>query len=76
METGRVIQELDVLDIIRNVGKKNKRLQAILLQEVEKLVDKDSPEFEPLRKAILDETNNYTRSVIRIIFGDIEYLIN
>jgi hypothetical protein len=76
MTQGMVVQELDVLDVIKNVGKKNKRLQAILLQEVEKLVDKDSPEFEFLRKAILDETNNYTRSVIRIIFGDIEYLIN
>ncbi len=75
MEPGKVIQELDVLEIIRSVGKKNKRLQAILLQEVEKVVDKDSPEFEPIRKAILDETNNYTRSIIRIIFGDVEYLI-
>jgi hypothetical protein len=76
MIEGKVVQELDVLDVIKNIGKKNKRLQAILLQEVEKLVDKDSPEFEALRKAILDETNNYTRSVIRVIFGDIEYLIN
>ncbi len=76
MIDGKIVQELDVLDVIKNVGKKNKRLQAILLQEVEKLVDKDSPEFEILRKAILDETNNYTRSVIRSIFGDIEYLIN
>ena len=76
MSSGKVIQELDVLEIIRTIGKKNKRLQAILLQDIEKMVDKDSPEFEALRKSILDETNNYTRGVIRTIFGDVEYLIS
>ncbi len=70
-----VSKEIDVLDVIRNVGKKNKQLQAKLLQELEKYIAKDTEEFEIMRKYILDEINSYTRSIVREIFGDIEYLI-
>lgn len=72
----QVVQEIEVLSIIRSIGKRNKKLQAILLQAVEKVVDRESPEFEGLRKEILDTTNDFTRGVVRDIFGDIEYLIN
>lgn len=72
---GNIIQEVDLMDVIKTVGKKNKKLQAKLLQEIEKHVDRNSEEYEQLRKFILDEINGYTRSVIRDIFGDIEYMI-
>jgi hypothetical protein len=72
----KVVQEVDILSIIRDVGKRNKKLQAKLLQEIEKNVDKNSDEFDELRKFVLDEVNGYTRSIMRDIFGDIEFMIS
>jgi hypothetical protein len=45
-------------------------------QSLEKLIllDKDSDEFQLVRKLILDLVNEYTRSILRVIFGDIETL--
>lgn len=73
--TTKAIQEVDIIEVIRSVGKRNKKLQAKLLQELETHVDKTSPEYESLRKFVLDEINNYTRSIMRDIFGDIEFMI-
>ena len=76
MTQTKAIQEVNILDVIKSVGAKNKRLQAKLLQELEKHLDKRSEEYDELRKFILDEINGYTRSVMRDIFGDIEYMIS
>lgn len=73
--TASIYEEVDLLDIIRNVGRKNKRLQAKLLQQLEQIMDRDDPRFEEARKYILDEVNSYTRSIIQTIFGDIEYMM-
>lgn len=70
---GKIIQEIDILELIRDIGTKNKVLQAKVLQELEKYVT-DPIKFQELRKFILDEQNSYTRSIVRLIFGDIEYL--
>jgi hypothetical protein len=45
-------------------------------QVLEKLIllDRDSEEFQLVRKLILDLVNEYTRSILRVIFGDIETL--
>lgn len=75
MTQPKVVQEVDVLDIIRSVGKKNKKLQAKILQEVEKHVNRNTDDYDELRKFILDEVNSYTRSIMRDIFGDIEFMI-
>lgn len=75
MTHSNAVQEVDIIDVIKSVGKRNKKLQAKLLQEIEIYVDKDSSEFDELRKYILDEVNGYTRSIIRDIFGDIEFMI-
>lgn len=72
---GVVSKEINVLIVIKNIGKKNKQLQAKLLQELEKYMEKDSPDYEELRKYILDEVNGYTRSVVREIFGPIEFMM-
>lgn len=75
-----VIQGLDVIDVIKFIGKKNKKFQAILLGELEDyfpidpITRKRSDEFFLIRKLFLDGFNNYTRSVLRVIFGDIEDL--
>ena len=72
---GNLIQSVDIIDVIGSISRKNKSLQARLLQEIEQHFDADSEEWKLLRKYVLDEINGYTRAVIRDIFGDIEYLI-
>jgi DNA helicase HerA-like ATPase len=67
-----VVQGLDLVDITTYIDKKNKKFQAILLTEIEEIIDKDSPEFKAIRKQVLDGYNNYTRSIVRAIFGDVE----
>ena len=69
---GYLIQGLDLPDITGFIDKKNKKFQAITLTEFEEVLDKNSPEFKAIRKITLDNYNNYTRSVIRAIFGDVE----
>lgn len=65
-----VIQGLDLLDVIHFVSKKNKKFQAILLQDVEQVLGKDTLEYAEVRKLILDSYNSYTRSILRVIFGN------
>jgi hypothetical protein len=73
MEHEKVFQEVDVFDLLREIGVRNKTLNAKVLQELEKYV-RDGDEFMLLRKFILDEQNSYTRSIVRLIFGDIEFM--
>jgi hypothetical protein len=75
MTQPKAVQEVDIIDVIRSVGRKSKKHQAKVLQEIEKHLDKGTLEFEEFRKFFLDEQNNFTRSVMRDIFGDIEYMI-
>lgn len=70
---GVVIQDIDVIDTIDAIHTKNKRFQAILLSDLEDVLDRNSPKFRIIRKLFLDAFNNYTRSTLRAIFGDIEY---
>jgi len=74
-ERGVIIQGLDVLDVVGFVNTKNKKFQAILLNDLEQIIDKDSEEFRLIRKLFLDGFNNYTRSILVLIFGDIEHLM-
>ena len=73
--THNAVQEVNIIEVIKSVGKRNKKLQAKILQEIEKHINRNSPDYDDLRKFILDEINSYTRSVMRDIFGDIEYMI-
>lgn len=70
---GRIIQGLDLIDVLTFVGKKNKRFQAVMLGELEMILDPKSDDFRLVRKLILDYWNSYTRSILRVIFGDIEF---
>jgi hypothetical protein len=67
--TSEVIQGLDILDIVGVVSKKNKKYQAMLLQDIEETVGVGFPEYPKIRKAVLDNFNSYTRSILRAIFG-------
>ncbi len=77
MEKGVVVQGLDLMDVVIFISKKNKKFQAISLSELEEIIDKEKyPEiYQAVRKLILDGFNNYTRSIVRVLFGDIEYMI-
>ena len=69
-----IVQGLDLTEVIGFINRKNKRYQAMSLQELETIISKDSEEFSQIRKLFLDGFNDYTRAILRIIFGDIEYL--
>lgn len=68
--SSNIIQEMDLIDVIYFVGKKNRKYQAILLHDIEEVMGKDNPKYAEVRKLILDAFNNYTRSMLRIIFGN------
>jgi len=70
-----IVQELNTIELVRSISRKNKKLQAILLQTLELYMDKDSVAYDEYRKVILDETNNLTRAVVRTIFGNVDSLI-
>jgi hypothetical protein len=68
-----VIEGLDIIDVLGETSRKNRKFSAIFLNELDELVS-DPKVKKLLRKAFLDNHNNYTRSIIRMIFGDIEGL--
>jgi hypothetical protein len=69
MNKGQIIQGMDIIDYIENLLSRNKKYQAIMLQELETILDRDSKEFKEVRKVILDRSNDYTRSILKLIFG-------
>lgn len=69
---GHIIQGLDTIDVAKIISKKNSKFLAIGLQELEESLDKNDESFNNIRKIFLDNFNDYTRSIMRIIFGDIE----
>ena len=71
-----IIQGVDILDTLHFIAKKNKRFQAGFLKDLEEILDPKSSEYKLIRKLYLDAQNTYTRSILRIIFGDVEDLIN
>lgn len=74
-DTGEgIFQEVEVLRLIRIIGKRNKAAQAKILQKLELIID-DPKEYAEIRKFILDELNELTRAYIKATFGDIEFLI-
>jgi len=70
-DDGKIFQEVDVTTVLREIWTKNKVLHAKVLSELEKHIT-DPEEFKKVRAYVLDEQNDYTRSIIRLIFGDIE----
>jgi len=67
-----VISGLDIFDVETLLSTKNRKFQKLALDDLEQIVKKDNPLYGKIRKLILDYFNDYTRSVCRIIFGDIE----
>ena len=74
VEGAGIFQEVDVIALIKIIGKKNKISQAKILQKLEKSIP-DPEEYKEVRKFVLDELNNLTRAFVKATFGDIEFLI-
>lgn len=70
---GITIQGLDLVDVIRIIDKKKNKFLAISLQEIEE-IGLDKKEFTLIRKIFLDALNEYTRSMMRALLGDIEII--
>lgn len=67
---------LDFIEVMGQLRRKHKRCMALLLGDIEDRLDKDSEEFQIVRKLILDYSNDYLRASAVVIFGEeIEGLI-
>jgi len=71
---GELIQEVDVFSLLKTMGRRNKVVQAKILQKLEQVIQ-DPEDYAEIRKFILDELNGLTRAYVKDIFGNIEYLI-
>jgi hypothetical protein len=65
----RIIQPVDVLDLVTEISRTSKKFQAITLKIIEEQYDVNDPKYAIVRKAILDGFNNHARSIVKIIFG-------
>ncbi len=74
MEPEVIIEGLDVIDVVRFITRKKDKFLAIALAELEDTMDKESNEYKFVRKVFLDAFNDYTRSILRAFFGNIEGL--
>lgn len=74
--TGRIVIEgVSAIDWISSLRTKNKRYIAESLAELEKVLPPDSEEFIKTRKIFLDGFNNFTRSMLIDLIGNIEGLV-
>jgi hypothetical protein len=69
-KTGVFIQGYNTVDVTSFVSRMNKKFSAVLLSQLEELID-DPVVYSKIRKAVLDSFNNYTRSIVNTIFGEI-----
>jgi hypothetical protein len=80
MTRGITMEGLDPVDLLKFVGRKSKKFQAVFLGTLETLLEDLEPEtrdylFKSIRKLYLDNQNDYARAILKSIFGDIEHMI-
>ena len=69
-ETGVIIEGLNVLEIVKFLGDKNKKYLAITLNNIEDVLDSSSEEYALVRKEVLDGFNEFSRAIVEVLFGD------
>jgi hypothetical protein len=74
MEPEIIIEGLDMIDVVSYISRKKDKFIAIALADVEEMMPKDSNEYKFVRKLFLDAFNDYTRSIMRTLFGNVEGL--
>ena len=68
--SGIIIEGIDIVDLSHYISKKNKKYQAMILSDLEDILDSRSEEFKLVRKIVLDSFNDYTRSIMRLVFPE------
>lgn len=66
------LQGFDAVDVVKYIGKLTRRYQKNLMNDIETVLPPGSKEHDEIRKFVLDSTNNFSRSIVRSIFGNIE----
>jgi len=66
------IEGLDLIDVTRYISAKRNKFMAMMLAELENTMPKESKDYKAVRKLILDGMNDYTRSLVRVLFGEVE----
>jgi len=69
-EVGVIIEGLNVIEIVKFLGNKNKKYLAITLNNIEDVLDPNSEEYKLIRKEVLDGFNEFTRAIVEVLFGD------
>jgi len=69
-EIGVIIEGLNVLEIVKFLGNKNKKYLAITLNNIEDVLDPNTEEYKLIRKEVLDGFNEFTRAIVEVLFGD------
>ena len=64
------IEDFDVVDVLTTIRRRQRRYIALLLSDIEEMAALDEQRYGIVRKLILDNFNDYTRSVFRVIFGE------
>lgn len=63
----------DTLKFVKTLRASKNRYLASMMDELEQVLDPNTPEFEKARKVILDHFNDYHRAVFRTVLGiDVE----
>jgi hypothetical protein len=66
-----VFQPIDILSLLSTLSRKNRASQASFLEYLEEAVD-DKQLFMEIREHYLDTQNRFFRTIVTLIFGDIE----
>lgn len=66
------ISGLDMVELLDFIASKNKKYQAMMLADLEEILDENSESFILIRKLFLDYMNKYTRGIARMLTGNIE----
>jgi len=69
-EVGVIIEGLNVIEIVKFLGNKNKKYLAITLNNIEDVLEPNSEEYKLIRKEVLDGFNEFTRAIVEVLFGD------
>jgi len=69
---GIITQKVDLLNLTDLISRKNKKLQAVALSQIESLL-LDQPEiFTQIRKVYLDSMNDFARLILTALYQDVE----
>jgi len=67
-----ITQKVDLLNLTDLISRKNKKLQAVALSQIESLL-LDQPEiFTQIRKVYLDSMNDFARLILTALYQDVE----